>query len=104
MQPIKTYQADHIHLVEANGNFCFAGIAKDTVALLMLLGGVLEIPSRIINGYLSDRGFISNLNQFTFSIFLAGLMALLCAIISGLSGTHDLRTKHSIRRLQGFLF
>ena len=104
MQPIKTYQADHIHLVEANGHFCFTGIAKDTVALLMLLGGVLEIPSRVINGYLSDRGFISNLNQFTFSIFLAGLMALLCAIISGLSGTHDLRTKHSIRRLQGFLF
>lgn len=53
---------------------------------MMLLGGVLEIPSRVVNGVVADRHYMTAYNQQVLYICLAGLMILLCAIFSGLPG------------------
>ena len=53
---------------------------------MMVIAGALEIPSRLVNGYMADKQVMSNINQYTLCVFTAGLMALLCAIISGLAG------------------
>ena len=53
---------------------------------MMVIAGALEIPSRLVNGYMADKQVMSNINQYTLCVFTAGFMALLCAIISGLAG------------------
>lgn len=75
-----------------------AGIAKSTVAIVLMVAGCLEFPCRIGNGILLDRGIMTATQQCTLSIFLAGLHVLLCAIISNLPGLLEAYWKYVMCR------
>ena len=53
---------------------------------MMLLGGVVEMPCRIINGVIADRHYMTAFHQVIIYIFGTGLMEMLSAAISGLPG------------------
>lgn len=64
----------------------FLGVSKETVALVLAISGILEIPFKIANGYLSDRKLMSPMTQQAVYMVITGVAALLCALISGLVG------------------
>lgn len=61
-------------------------MSKDTVALALTIAGVVEIPARIVNGFLADRKIMSAVTHLSLCMCLTGTAALLCATISGLEG------------------
>ena len=65
--------------------YIFVEISKSIIAISFIVGGVIEIPSRILVGYVADK-WISNTALYAFGMFVPGFMSLLCAIISGLPG------------------
>lgn len=62
------------------------GVAKETVTTMMAIGGLIEIPLRILNGFLYDREIVAAFTQYTIATFIAGLSALSCAVFKGLPG------------------
>jgi len=62
------------------------GIPKDTVALLIMIGGILEVPCRIGNGWLADKQVMTALNQYCVCVLISGSTCLFCAAVSGIPG------------------
>ena len=61
-------------------------ISKDTVATLLMIGGLIELPCRAINGIIADRHIITRVNQFILYTFIAACTSLTTAAISGVEG------------------
>lgn len=56
------------------------------VTAMMAVGGVIEIPLRILNGILHDRSIVAGFTQYTFATFIAGISALSCVVFHDVSG------------------
>ena len=64
------------------------GVSKEVVAIALIVGGCLEIPSRIGNGYLADKKIMSTIEQYSLCTLLTGVFTILCSSISGLPGQY----------------
>ena len=61
-------------------------MSKNTIAIAMMVSGGVESPCRMLNGFLADKKFVNNTTQYAMSLFIPGLMCLLCGFLPGLSG------------------
>ena len=59
---------------------------KETIALIFLGAGILEIPCRIVNGFFADRKWISATAQYSLCLFGAGFLSMLCTVFPGVPG------------------
>jgi len=64
----------------------YVGVSKGTVALVLIAGGVMEMISRPLNGWIADRRIMTAVHQYALCTFIASVACILCAIISGLPG------------------
>ena len=62
------------------------GVSKKLIATLFTAAGCAEIPARIFNGWLADRGVMSAMNQLALCMTITGICALICAIVSSTPG------------------
>ena len=62
------------------------GVSKETVALATMISGIVEIPCRIGNGFLSDRKYMTATSQYTLCLLVAGLLTLLATLLPGVAG------------------
>ncbi|XP_067951220.1 monocarboxylate transporter 14-like [Watersipora subatra] len=63
-----------------------SGLSKETVTIAMMIGGVVEVPCRILNGHLADLKLVTITTQYALSMLVPGFFCLICASISGLAG------------------
>ena len=61
-------------------------MSKKLIATLFTAAGCAEIPARIFNGWLADRGVMSAMNQLALCMTITGICALICAIVSSTPG------------------
>jgi len=54
--------------------------------MLLMIGGLIELPCRAINGIIVDRHIITAANQFTLYTFIAACTSVTTAAISGVKG------------------
>lgn len=56
------------------------------MAILLTIAGCIEIPGRIVNGLIADKGYFSSLTQLGLCMGVTSICALVCASVSGTAG------------------
>ena len=51
-----------------------------------MISGIVEIPCRKGNGFLSDRKYMTATSQYTLCLLVAGLLTLLATLLPGVAG------------------
>lgn len=64
------------------------GISKSVIAIALGAGGVLEIPCRILNGYIADKHIVSAYTQYIVTKAMAGGIILVGNLVQGLPGMY----------------
>jgi len=56
------------------------------VAIILAVGGGLEIPARVAVGWLADKRFIPPTAQLAINIVVIGISGILCTVLPGVAG------------------
>jgi len=59
------------------------------VAIILIAGGSMEMVCRAANGWIADKKIMTAVHQYALCTFIAAVMCILCAVISGLPGKSD---------------